>query len=335
MNQGCSQHRAALGTMILLDPDLDPDPAPKTTLAKRAAASAAATKSSKLRLPSARTLSRFLATAQKAVRLKGQVTVLLTTDAAIRGLNRRFRGKNKATDVLSFPAEGLGAEGIAGDVAISVTTALRQAAGQGHSLSTEIKVLILHGLLHLAGYDHEADDGKMARRERLLRGRLGLPQGLIERAAQKAFPQGLKPGPSLGRLPARLKSCPFKAGMNEVRGIPPLPQKQKRGKDGAPSPFKAGMNEVRGIPPLPQKQERGKDGAPSPFKARMNEVRGIPPLPQKQELGKDGAPAKARPDAAALIVGVKTPTYQPVAFAETDSTIASKARRPGVKAKRP
>jgi probable rRNA maturation factor len=112
--------------------------------------------------------------------------VLLTTDAAIRGLNRRFRGKNKATDVLSFPAEGpipgLSAEGIAGDIAISVTTALGQAAEQGHSLSTEIKVLILHGLLHLAGYDHEADAGQMARRERLLRGKLGLPQGLIERA---------------------------------------------------------------------------------------------------------------------------------------------------------
>ena len=120
--------------------------------------------------------------AQAAVRLKGQVTVLLTTDAAIRKLNRQFRGKNKATDVLSFPAEGVGAEEIAGDLAISVTTALGQAAEQGHSLSTEIKVLILHGLLHLAGYDHEADAGQMARRERLLRAKLGLPQGLIERA---------------------------------------------------------------------------------------------------------------------------------------------------------
>jgi probable rRNA maturation factor len=172
--------------MILLDQDLEPDPAPKATPAKRAAASAAQKKSPNFRLPSARTLSRFLSAAQKAVRLKGQVTVLLTTDAAIRGLNRRFRGKNKATDVLSFPAEGpipgLSAEGIAGDIAISVTTALGQAAGQGHSLSTEIKVLILHGLLHLAGYDHEADAGQMARRERLLRGKLGLPQGLIERA---------------------------------------------------------------------------------------------------------------------------------------------------------
>ena len=172
--------------MILLDPDLDPDPAPKATSAKRVGALEPARKSRKnsrdVQLPSARTLARFLAAAQEAVRLKGQVTVLLTTDAAIRKLNRQFRGKNKATDVLSFPAEGVGAEGMAGDLAISVTTALGQAAEQGHSLATEIKVLILHGLLHLAGYDHEADEGKMARRERLLRAKLGLPQGLIERA---------------------------------------------------------------------------------------------------------------------------------------------------------
>jgi probable rRNA maturation factor len=168
--------------MILLDPDLEPDPALKAASATRGAARGALKKSSEFRLPSARSLARFLAAAQEAVRLKGQVTVLLTTDAAIRDLNRRFRGKNKATDVLSFPAEGLGSEGIAGDVAISVTTAIRQAAGQGHSLSTEMKVLILHGVLHLAGFDHETDAGRMARRERVLRGRLGLPLGLIERA---------------------------------------------------------------------------------------------------------------------------------------------------------
>jgi probable rRNA maturation factor len=169
--------------MILIDPDIEPDPAPKATSAKRRVAAGVPAAKDDLRLPSALTLARFLSKAQRAVRLKGQVTVLLTTDAAIAKLNRQFRGKNKATDVLSFPAEGLGAEGIAGDVAISVTTAMGQAREQGHSLSTEIKVLILHGLLHLAGYDHEADDGgKMARREGLLRGRLGLPQGLIERA---------------------------------------------------------------------------------------------------------------------------------------------------------
>jgi probable rRNA maturation factor len=188
--------------MILLDPDLAP-PAPKATSAKRAVAPAAASKSPNFVLPSARTLARFLTQAQAAIPLKGQVTVLLTTDAAIRKLNRRFRGKNKATDVLSFPAGEIGAEGIAGDLAISVTTALGQAAEQGHSLSTEIKVLILHGLLHLAGYDHEADNGKMARRERLLRKRLGLAQSLIERAAANIH--------SLGRENTRI-------AQGEVRG---------------------------------------------------------------------------------------------------------------------
>jgi probable rRNA maturation factor len=173
--------------MILIDPDLEPHPAPKATSAKR---TVAPVPNKNLRLPSARTLSRFLAEAQKTVRLKGQVTVLLTTDAAIRKLNRQFRGKDKATDVLSFPAEGsfpaagIGAEKIAGDLAISVHTARKQAVEQNHSLSTEIKVLILHGLLHLAGHDHETDNGKMARRERLLRTRLNLPQGLIERATK-------------------------------------------------------------------------------------------------------------------------------------------------------
>jgi probable rRNA maturation factor len=133
-------------------------------------------------------LARFLKDAQAAVRLKGEVTVQLTTDAAIRRLNCQFRHKDKATDVLSFPAEGIGAEQIAGDLAISVPTALRQAIEQGHSLSIEVKVLILHGLLHLAGYDHEADTGQMARRERLLRARLGLPQGLIERVQAPKVP---------------------------------------------------------------------------------------------------------------------------------------------------
>ncbi len=139
-----------------------------------------------LRLPSTRTLSRFLAKAQSAVRLRGQVTVLLTTDREIRRLNRRFRGKDKPTDVLSFPAtpfqNAKPAERVAGDLAISVPTARRQAAEMGHSLAVELKILILHGLLHLAGYDHETDSGKMRRRERNLRARLGLPQGLIERS---------------------------------------------------------------------------------------------------------------------------------------------------------
>jgi probable rRNA maturation factor len=165
--------------MILLDQDLDPDPAPASA-ARPAIAARRATPHS-TRLPSARSLARFLRDAQSAVRLRGQVTVLLTTDKAVRRLNREFRGIDTATDVLSFPASNSRITGVAGDLAISVHTALRQAREQGQSLAVEVKVLMLHGLLHLAGYDHETDDGKMARRERLLRARLSLPAGLIER----------------------------------------------------------------------------------------------------------------------------------------------------------
>lgn len=163
--------------MILLDPDLDPTPP------SRSPASKSPVVRNPARIPSIRSLTTFLRQAQEAVRLRGQVSVLLTTDEAIRTLNRQFRGKNKATDVLSFPADAFiqKQEKIAGDLAISVPTALRQGAACGHSLATELKVLILHGLLHLAGYDHETDEGQMARRERVLRGRLGLPVGLIER----------------------------------------------------------------------------------------------------------------------------------------------------------
>ena len=138
-------------------------------------------------MPSVRTLARFLREAEAAVRLRGQVSVLLTTDRKIRALNRRFRGKDKATDVLSFPAPETVAGEVAGDLAISVPTARRQAREQEHALAAEIKVLILHGLLHLAGFDHERDEGEMARRERLLRGRLGLPLGLIERSGDPTF----------------------------------------------------------------------------------------------------------------------------------------------------
>lgn len=173
--------------MILVDPhlepDLDPHPPPRNSASKPPVVP------NSPRIPSTRSLAAFLREAQQAVRLRGQVSVLLTTDAAIRKLNRQFRGKNKATDVLSFPAEAMGPEKIAGDLAISVDTARRQSTGCGHSLATELKVLMLHGLLHLAGYDHETDDGEMAKRERLLRARLKLPLGLIERTSQQATPK--------------------------------------------------------------------------------------------------------------------------------------------------
>jgi probable rRNA maturation factor len=190
--------------MILLDPDLDPNPRPNgnrlaelpirrgANSAPRSGPGAPKTNWRRAalpwaeRLPTPATLNRFLREAQTALRLPGQVSVLLATDAAVRKLNRQFRGKNKATDVLSFPAEPIPgikrSEQPAGDLAISVDTARKQAAQQGHALTCELKILMLHGLLHLAGYDHETDDGKMARREGLLRARFGLPLGLIERA---------------------------------------------------------------------------------------------------------------------------------------------------------
>jgi probable rRNA maturation factor len=181
--------------MILLDPDLDPDadsPAPNS---KRASSTRPTPVDRNARVPSARTLARFLREAQAAVRLGGQVSVLLTTDRKIRQLNRDFRGKDKATDVLSFPAARTAGEDVAGDLAVSVPTALRQACEQGHALAVELKVLLLHGLLHLAGFDHERDSGEMARRERRLREKLGLPQGLIERS--DVTPEGGGPRRSL------------------------------------------------------------------------------------------------------------------------------------------
>jgi probable rRNA maturation factor len=131
--------------------------------------------------PRRRELARFLRETIEAIGLGGEVSVLLTGDKAIRELNRQYRHEDTATDVLSFPAAAI-AEGIAGDLVISLETALRQANERGHPLEMEIKVLLLHGLLHLAGYDHEADDGAMRRKEMRLRRELGLSEGLIERA---------------------------------------------------------------------------------------------------------------------------------------------------------
>jgi probable rRNA maturation factor len=137
---------------------------------------------------SAAGLGRFLRAAQKAVGLEGEVHVLLADDATLRRLNRTFRGKDKATDVLSFPAGPTtvffgepGAPELAGDLAISLETAAQQAQRFGHSLRDEVRVLLLHGVLHLAGFDHETDTGEMAAREAELRERLGLPAGLIAR----------------------------------------------------------------------------------------------------------------------------------------------------------
>ena len=136
-------------------------------------------------------LARFLNRTRTLVDLPGEVELLLTSDAELKRLNKHFRGKNKPTDVLSFPTPPEIAQHHAGDLAISLDTAARQAAAHGHTLREEVRILILHGLLHLAGDDHETDSGQMAARESTLRNQLGLPNSLIARveAPQQAAPK--------------------------------------------------------------------------------------------------------------------------------------------------
>jgi probable rRNA maturation factor len=135
-----------------------------------------------------RDLNRFLASVTEALGLSGEFSVLLTGDEKLRQLNRQFRGKNKATDVLSFPASSESGSNEGGDLAISLQTAAAQAEEHGHPLQTEVKILMLHGMLHLAGYDHELDRGQMRRRETALRKQFGLPAGLVERVHRSRQP---------------------------------------------------------------------------------------------------------------------------------------------------
>ena len=116
---------------------------------------------------------------------RGAVTIALVSDRRVRVLNRQYRSTGRVTDVLSFPMPTGQRRhpGFLGDVVIATGVARRQARDAGHSLATEYRILALHGLLHLLGYDHERDNGRMSRLERTLRRRAGLGQGLIERAA--------------------------------------------------------------------------------------------------------------------------------------------------------
>ena len=106
---------------------------------------------------------------------------LIADDRELQRLNRQFLGKNYPADVLSFPA-AVSAETL-GEIAISYQRAREQAGAFGHSMRDEIRILMLHGVLHLTGMDHERDRGAMARAEIAWRNRLGLPAGLIERAS--------------------------------------------------------------------------------------------------------------------------------------------------------
>lgn len=107
---------------------------------------------------------------------------LITDDAEIAELNQQYRNKPSATDVLSFESGESPEEDYAGDIAISIDHARTQAKALGHSVQDEVRVLMLHGALHLAGMDHETDSGAMRRKEDTLRKRFGLPKTLIARS---------------------------------------------------------------------------------------------------------------------------------------------------------
>jgi probable rRNA maturation factor len=118
-------------------------------------------------------LRDFLLELVRRVAKGRSVTCLVTNDHELRRLNKQFRGKNYATDVLSFPPD---------EMAISLDRASAQAKELGHSLDEELRILMLHGVLHLCGMDHETDSGEMRRTETRWRKKFGLPSGLIERA---------------------------------------------------------------------------------------------------------------------------------------------------------
>jgi probable rRNA maturation factor len=124
-------------------------------------------------------LREFARTLQASVGGDREFTCLITGDRELQRLNRDFLGHDYPTDVLSFPSGE--SEGFLGEMAISADRAAQQAAEFGHPLEDEIKILMLHGMLHLMGLDHEADRGKMARTERRWRKTFKLPTSLIER----------------------------------------------------------------------------------------------------------------------------------------------------------
>jgi probable rRNA maturation factor len=132
-------------------------------------------------------LGRWLSRVAPA-RARGSVGIAIVTDRRMQRLNFQYRQTDRATDVLSFPSsekEGRPVDGFWGDLAIAAGVAARQARAEGHSLGVELRVLALHGLLHLLGYDHEVDKGLMGRVEERLRRRGGLPSGLVARADEQ------------------------------------------------------------------------------------------------------------------------------------------------------
>ena len=132
-------------------------------------------------------LARWLVRLAPA-RVRGELAIALVTDRHIQKLNRQYRRKDYPTDVLSFGADAtaprIANSRFLGDLVIATGVARRQARQRGHSYATELRVLALHGFLHLLGYDHDdpEDRGRMGRAETRLRRRGGLREGLIARA---------------------------------------------------------------------------------------------------------------------------------------------------------
>jgi probable rRNA maturation factor len=171
---------------------VDPDSQPLITRNTRISVTVTDGRGRAVRAPG---LGAWLARVAPAA-ARGDVAIAIVSDARMRTLNTRFRRRDKVTDVLSFPGDARLRRSAAsagqaplvppflGDIVIAAGLARRQARAAGHSYSAELKVLTLHGLLHLLGYDHHdpADGGRMARLERRLRVRGGLRAGLIERA---------------------------------------------------------------------------------------------------------------------------------------------------------
>jgi probable rRNA maturation factor len=153
---------------------------------------------------SAAQLQRFAMRAQKLAEVQGEVDILIASNKRLHDLNRRFRRKNKPTDVLSFPRPS------GGDIAISAQIARENAQRYGHTLAIELKILVLHGMLHLAGYDHESDNGRMARAEARLRSQLKLPASLIDRMHSGSKAAKAEPSVTIAK-PARSRPKPAAA----------------------------------------------------------------------------------------------------------------------------
>jgi probable rRNA maturation factor len=159
-------------------------------------------------------LQRFARRAQRLAEVQGEVDILIATNRRLRDLNRRFRRKNKPTDVLSFPRPS------GGDIAISVQIAFENAQRYGHSLANELKILVLHGMLHLAGYDHESDNGRMAHAESRLRSQLKLPASLIDRTHASGKSSQAKPTAAQSAKAAQNSHKPSAAKAAKTRRKP-------------------------------------------------------------------------------------------------------------------